>query len=63
MVFYPDAWRWFSMTGPITSNSDRSVERMTYEEDDIESELFFSTREAGVACFLIPGPEVEEGAA
>jgi len=31
------------------------------DEDDLESELLFSVREVGVACFPIPGPEVEQG--
>jgi hypothetical protein len=32
------------------------------EEDDIESELFASAREAGVACFLVTGPELDADA-
>ena len=30
------------------------------DEDELESELLFSVREVGVACFPIPGPEVDE---
>jgi hypothetical protein len=34
----------------------------TASDEDIEAELFFSTREAGVACFAVSELEVDEGA-
>jgi len=40
-------------------DTDRSV---AYDEEDIEAELFSSTREMGVACFPAPEFDVDEGA-
>ncbi len=37
-------------TFPVTTRANESAEPV-YVEDDIESELFSSTREAGVTCF------------
>jgi hypothetical protein len=34
----------------------------TADAEDIEAELFFSTREMGVACFAVPELDVDEGA-
>jgi hypothetical protein len=41
-------------TYPVTTRPDESATPI-YAEDDIESELFASAREAGVTCF--PDPE------
>jgi hypothetical protein len=41
-------------TGPSTTP--------VYAPEDIEAELFSSTREMGVACFPVPEFDVDEGA-
>jgi len=45
------------MTDSLTVNADRAAD-VTTDDDDIASELYFSAREAGVACFAIPVSEV-----
>ena len=47
------------MTHPLTPDPGQSALETVREEDDIESELFASAREAGVACFLVTGPELD----
>jgi hypothetical protein len=32
-----------------------------HDEEDIEAELFFSAREAGVACFAVVDVDADEG--
>ncbi len=51
-----------AMTDSLTVKEDRFAGRATEDDEDIESELFFSTREAGVACFAASEPEAEGGA-
>jgi len=45
---------------PVRRSEDRT---RVGDEDELASELLFSVREVGVACFPIPEPEVDEGRA
>jgi hypothetical protein len=47
-------------TFQVITHPNESVKRTTFAEDDIESELLFSTREAGVAFFPISGDAIDE---
>jgi hypothetical protein len=48
------------LTRERTIDREESTKRAADDGDDIESELFFSVREVGVACFPIPGSEFED---
>jgi hypothetical protein len=45
----------------MTIEPSDSAVRATHDEDDIESELLYSTREVGVACFPMPDPGLDVG--
>ena len=45
-------------TFQVVTRPNETIKRTTYAEDEIESEMLFSTREAGIACFL--GDEFED---
>jgi hypothetical protein len=45
-----------------TMDTSRSAITTADDAEDIEAELFFSTREMGVACFAVPESDVDEGA-
>jgi hypothetical protein len=46
----------FQVVGPESTGT------LTPVEDNLESELFFSDREAGVACFVDGEDEIDEDA-
>jgi hypothetical protein len=46
----------FQVVAPVKESTGRS----TPVEDSLESELFFSDREAGVACFVGAEDEIDE---
>jgi hypothetical protein len=49
-------------TFQVVGRPERSTGRSRRVEDSLESELFFSDREAGVACFVDVEDEVDEDA-
>jgi hypothetical protein len=48
------------LTREHTIVREESAMRAPDHGDDIESELLFSVREVGIACFPIPEPEFED---
>ena len=47
-------------TSQVVGRREVSTVRATPVEDSLESELFFSDREAGVACFVDADDEIDE---
>jgi hypothetical protein len=47
-------------TFQVITRPNETVRRTTDADDSIETEMLFSTREAGIACFPFPGDEFEE---
>jgi hypothetical protein len=39
-------------TFQVVTRPNEAIKRTTHGKEDIESEMLFSTREAGIACFF-----------